>query len=151
MKETLPAKRIRSIIQLLCLMLLLTGTCIAQNHLKTNVQFFLLLFPGGVTVLAFQLNQPKVATVFFYLLLGILLFENFLLAIEWLRTTFNSAPLHPVMDISAFISILFSAILTPIALSLYHQAAVRHLRIEQLTSIAYCVITLILLISNLIS
>jgi hypothetical protein len=133
--------------QLFFFVFLLIGVFVSQNHLKTSTQTFL-LFIGGITCLSFQLNEPKGATVLFYILLGIIFAQNILILLEWLRNFLSPPTNEPAMNLGELVSIFLTILFTPLSVVLYHKSAKRSIYTEQVVSWSYCFVTLWLLIKE---
>lgn len=136
-----------ALLQLFFFIFLLVGVFVYQNHLKPGPQAFL-LFLGGITVLSFYINQPQGSTVFFYLTLGIMLFENLFFVIESINQFLDGSSKKATMDLGGIISILLSLLLAPIGIGIYHKMVKRSSEIEKIVSWGYCSITLFLMIKE---
>jgi hypothetical protein len=126
----------RTAFVLLTFTLLLLGTAYMQSHLKFKPQLVMLSL-GTAAVLGYLLGLRKASTIFFGILLSLLLYINFfLLYIRVLTVAGNAAPL---MEIGAMV---FSLVLSSLTVSLYFWKFKREAVTERYCAIGFLILTL---------
>ncbi|MEO6883583.1 MAG: hypothetical protein ABI199_06135 [Bacteroidia bacterium] len=115
------------------IVLLFIGSIITgfiQTQLKNNAQIILLAF-GFITLLSFLIKNNSLSTVLFYLLSILILFITYFGFIYWIMDFIYppsargwvtvGAERHRVMDMSWIGVILFSTIVAPLTMLVYHK------------------------------
>ena len=130
---------------------MLTITGLIEYDLKRLPHLILFIY-GALTLFFLLFRVPYVSTLFFYLLLGLMLFICIGLLFDWVIHTINpdigysvntiTGERHKVMDMTWVFDSLLSIIFTPILIIAYHRKKLRIRSIELSVCIAFIALNL---------
>lgn len=130
------------------------GTAYMQTQLKSTPQIYMLLF-GLLTLVSLIAKPPFKTSIPFYILLGTMLFVNFLILTNFIINTIspddgwvvdNKGERRRVMQMNWIWGVLLGLILAPLSIVLYHRRMRRNKVLEISLTTAFIIFTAIIYI-----